>query len=231
MIVTIVFSLLPLNADTQALRFPAFSEGVIQSLCVFALTFFVGHVMSKYVSRFNNITQTNGNVTRLTATAAASLAKPEAYAMVRYTNSIMHIYYYLMSGPLDESRWTALKAQGLLSEPEVALLQKQGSPGVVLYRWACQIIIKYAQSPNASTAMELAMESCVGGARGLSAKQVAYTLVQVPYIYYSAVTILVNLFVFELTLDGFGNHWLNMVNRSCANFDAAPLGITTGHTL
>ena len=50
--------------------------------------------------------KTNGNVTRLSALASAAFSKKDALTIMRYTNSIMHIYYFIMAdGGVQDHRW------------------------------------------------------------------------------------------------------------------------------
>ena len=80
--------------------------------------------------------KTNGNVTRLSALAASVFPKKDARTIMRYTNSIMHIYYFIMAdGGMGEHRWDTLRKRGMLTDVEITQLQRQGSPGVVLYAW------------------------------------------------------------------------------------------------
>lgn len=65
-----------------------------------------------------------------------------------------------------------------------------------------------------STAVEIGMESSIGGVRGLSAKQIAYTKIQIPKVYYSAVSILVNLYMVCLSFEG-AHDFLLAANESC----------------
>ena len=45
-----------------------------------------------------------------------------------------------MSGPMDSAKWDRMVARGMLTKGEVAKLQLQGSPGVILYIWAIKIL-------------------------------------------------------------------------------------------
>ena len=137
-----------------------------------------------------------------------------------------------MSGPLDDAKWSRMVARGMLTREEVAKLQLQGSPGVILYTWAIKVLrFNYRQNQQQQkqqkqqkqrsghrhfggggngllgqvdtevdedcTAegmeralreinmwatgllpLQLNMEACIGGTRGLAAKQIAYTLAQ-----------------------------------------------------
>merc|ERR1719245_1428600 len=118
---------------------------------------------------------------------------------MRYTNAIMHLYYLALSGPMDDEKWSLMERRGLLTKEEIEALQLQGSPGVVVYSWA---ISAMHSAPAASKDSSLAervfaeliqvLEAQLGGTRGLAAKQIAYTIYQVPSIYFHIVYVAVN---------------------------------------
>ena len=99
--------------------------------------------------RFENVCRTNGDVTRLSAVAAAVMPKADAQVLLRYANTIMHIYYFLLSGPMDGPKWELFHERGLLTYDEIALLKKRGSPGAVVYKWMTKIIVKAGDRASA----------------------------------------------------------------------------------
>jgi len=180
------FSGYPLGLRAASIPEQMFST--FRTLTVFILTFFISQMLSKYDRRFENVCKTNGYVTRLTALAAALYPRLEAEALMRYTNGIMHIYYFLMSpGGMTDEKWGLLINRGILTEEEVKRLKRQGSPGVVQYSWALDIL-KCAPSKtngngatseiessltqmnnmwtNGSLPLQLNMDVCIGGTRG-----------------------------------------------------------------
>ena len=204
---TAIFVVFAYSGYPAGLRGAALPEGMMatfRSLTIFILTFFISQILGKYNTRFENVCKTNGFVTRLTALAAALYPRAEAEALMRYTNAIMHVYYLILSpGGMAEEKWGLLVRRGILTEEEVSRLQRQGSPGVVLYSWAIDILKSGpAKSSGGSATAEieaslthvnnawaggmlpfqLNLEACVGGTRGLAAKQIAYTLQQVPFL-------------------------------------------------
>lgn len=232
----------------------------ITSLTIFILTFFISSVLKKYDTRFENVCKTNGYVTRLSALAGALYPRPEAEAMMRYTNSIMHIYYFLVSGPMDDEKWDKLLIRGMLTEEEIKQLKAQGSPGVVLYSWCVDImkmgghrdsgveiegaltqvyetfsggcgLFRLCFSVNAiltcicvvkrrnmwaqgQLPLQLNMDECIGGTRGLAAKQIAYTLQQVPQLYFHAVYLTVHGYLIASCMDA-GHTFGIAMNTSC----------------
>ena len=128
----------------------------------------------------------------MSALAAACLPLDDASTVMRYTNGVMHIYYLLISGPMDNARWNLLQDRGLLTSDEVDALKRHGSPGVVLHSWALDVALGANLGPategnNAKSFFLGSMEECIGGVRGLAAKQIAYSKNQVPFIYFSVV--------------------------------------------
>ena len=132
---------------------------------------------------------------------------------------------------MDDYKWQRMVARGLLTKAEVAKLQLQGSPGVIVYSWAIKILrCNHApaslernktnggtRSDNSDNnrrrgsaeegeealrelnmwasgqlPLQLNMEACIGGTRGLAAKQIAYTYAQFPSVYFQAVHVSVN---------------------------------------
>eukprot|EP00935_MAST-01C_sp_MAST-1C-sp1_P000881 g881.t1 len=155
---------------------------------------------SKWNARFDNVCQTNGNVTRLSALAGAALSKKDAKTVMRYTNAVLHIYYLLNGSPdLTDETWEMLKNRGLLTSEEITKLKKQGSPGVVLYSWAIEAIQNaFAADPKGNllgSHLLSSMEECIGGVRGLGAKQIAYSRTQIPFVYFHSVYLLVVVFL------------------------------------
>jgi len=180
---------------------PHFANAM-NSICTFLLTFFVGQNFSEANRRFENVCKTNGCVTRLSAIAGGLLPQGTALLLIRYTNAIMHIYYLMLSGPLGDAQWSVLEKRGLLTQEEIGLLQLQGSPAVVIYSWALKAL--RAVPPKGGQPdmperffLELMqpLEAQIGGTRGLAAKQIAYTVNQIPSVYFHIVYFAVNMFI------------------------------------
>mmetsp|Transcript_95160 Transcript_95160/g.183493 ORF Transcript_95160/g.183493 Transcript_95160/m.183493 type:complete len:373 (-) Transcript_95160:38-1156(-) len=179
---------------------PSSFAGLLVSLDVFTLTFFIGQCFSEANARFENVCKTNGNITRLSALAGGLLPRETAFILMRYTNAIMHIYYLMLSGPLDEGKWSLLQQRGLLTDEEIRALQLQGSPAVVLYTWAIKVLRNQSLTGQDSSMPERVfteliqpLEEQIGGARGLAAKQIAYTITQIPCNYFHVVYFAVNI--------------------------------------
>jgi len=203
-----IFANVDYTPELKAARIPAQFQSIVNTLCIFILTFLLGQCMSEDKARFECVCKTNGCVTRLSALAAAHFPPDRARLLMRYTNAIMHIYYLMLSGPLDESKWKLLRQRGLLTEEEIEALQLQGSPGVVLYTWAVKgfLLESYSQAGTADRThpsmpermfVELIsnIEQQIGGTRGLAAKQIAYTQHQIPSTYFHIVYVAVNAFL------------------------------------
>jgi hypothetical protein len=185
------------HSGLRAATVPQSFTTALSNLSNFVLTFFIGQTFSKCNVRFDNVCKTNGNVTRMSAVAAGTLPKKDAEKVIRYTNSILHIYYLLNSGGgMTDAKWELLMDRGLLTTDEVDGLKQQGSPGPVLYSWAVDVIRSaFTNDPKASTYdahLMASIEECIGGTRGLGAKQIAYSLTQIPFIYFQNVFFVVN---------------------------------------
>ena len=213
----LVFAFSGYPAGLRGAAIPTEMFSTFRTLTVFILTFFISQMLGKCNTRFENVCKTNGYVTRLTALAAALYPRPEAETLMRYTNGIMNIYYLLMSGGgMTDEKWKLLVSRGILTEEEVKGLQQQGSPGVVLYCWALGILkcgpaksgegaatSEMASSltqvnnmwSNGMLPLQLNMDDCIGGTRGLAAKQIAYTLQQPSLIYFHAVYVVTHVFL------------------------------------
>lgn len=197
-----VFSAVDYTEALQGAEVPAGFRGTTQGLTIFMLTFFIGQNFSEANARFENVCKTNGNVTRLSALAGGLFPPEKARILMRYTNAIMHIYYFLLTGPLNDSKWDVLKQRGLLTDKEIAALQLQGSPAVVLYSRAVRLLRAGPESGGTISMAERTfvefvqpMEAQIGATRGLAAKQIAYSLYQVPVIYFHIVYFAVNVFM------------------------------------
>ena len=191
----LVFAIFASDENLRAATVPATFASSLNTVCIFVLTFFIAQAFSKWNARFDNVCQTNGNVTRLSALAGAALSKKDAKTVMRYTNAVLHIYYLLNGSPdLTDETWEMLKNRGLLTSEEITKLKKQGSPGVVLYSWAIEAIQNaFAADPKGNllgSHLLSSMEECIGGVRGLGAKQIAYSRTQIPFVYFHSVYLL-----------------------------------------
>uniref|UniRef100_A0A7S2IYL3 Uncharacterized protein n=1 Tax=Alexandrium andersonii TaxID=327968 RepID=A0A7S2IYL3_9DINO len=206
-----VFSQVTYSAGLRMMAVPPNFAASLNSLCIFLLAFFVGQNFSEANARFENVCKTNGCVTRLSAIAGGLLPYKYAHLLMRHTNAIMHIYYLMLSGPMDDAKWSLLEERGLLSREEISSLQLQGSPAVVLYSWAIKALRVVPTEDGCKAGPELPerlflqllqpLEEQIGGARGLAAKQVAYTITQIPSVYFHIVYVAVNMFLLCTTYE------------------------------
>jgi len=201
-IVVGVFSSAEYTPTLQGMNLPQRFFSPVSSLVTFMLTFFIGQVFSKANARFENVCKTNGNVTRLSALVSALLPQEQALLLMRYVNAIMHIYYLLLTGALDDMKWSVLQRRGLLTAEEIQALKLQGSPAVVLYSWAIQVLREEPMTGECSNTAEgvlndlvRPMEEQFAGTRGLAAKQIAYTNYQIPSAYFHVVYFATNLYL------------------------------------
>lgn len=185
---------------------------------------FTGQVFARANARFENVCKTNGNVTRLSALVGGLLPPKRALVLMRYVNAIMHIYYLLLTGGLDDMKWSVLQRRGLLTEEEVNALKLQGSPAVVLYSWVIQVLRE--ESTTAERPGELfnellrPIEEQYAGTRGLAAKQIAYSNYQIPSNYFHVVYFATNLYLC-LNIFGTGHAVASALSGPCVAGDSS----------
>ena len=81
--------------------------------------------------------------------------------ILRYTNSMVHLYFYLNSDEaMTPSRWALMERWRLLSTSEIRLLQWHGASArlVVVYSWAVQLLIK---NMPAADSLKEPIEDCL----------------------------------------------------------------------
>ena len=96
----------------------------------------------------------------------------------------MHIYYMLISGGMDKRKWSILKNKGILLEGEIEQLKAHGSPGVVCFSWAIRILRSAVRENEITDCMAAEIQQAIQTVRGLAAKQIAYTITQIPLVYF-----------------------------------------------
>lgn len=196
-----VFSAIEYTAEVKSTVVPPGFSSAMMSVCIFMLTFFIGQCFSLANRRFENVCNTNCNVTRLIALAAGLMPQDQAHQLMRYINTIMHIYYFLLSGPLDDDKWSFLQRRGLMTTEEIKALQRQGSPAVVVYSWALKVMRSALASGDATSSTELfkdllqPIEEQFGITQGFAAKQLAYTMYQIPSVYVHIVHVAINIYI------------------------------------
>jgi hypothetical protein len=82
----------------------------------------------------------------------------------------------------------------MLTEGEVEQLKKNGSPGVLVYSWCASICKKAYKEGELSADQEAALMRNISTVRGLGAKQIAYTLKQMPLAYFHLMALCINSF-------------------------------------
>jgi len=223
-----VFSTVEYTPSLQGAMLPERFYGPITSVVTLMLTFFISQLFSKANARFENVCKTNGNITRLSALVGGLLAPERALVLMRYVNAIMHIYYLLLTGGLDDMKWSVLQRRGLLTEEEIQALKLQGSPAVVLYSWSIQVLREEHMMGERSNTAERVfselihpLEQQLGGTRGLAAKQIAYTKYQIPSVYFHVVYLATNMYLC-LNIYGTGHSVAAALSGPCVPGDSAP---------
>ena len=153
--------------DLSAAAFPSATVSNLRTLCVFTATFFTGRVAARcelgfapvcgrpspdiwyrFNERFHDCCKTNGAVTVVSALSTGYLSETretqaKAVSLIRHTVAILHIYYMLISGKMDERKWALLLKEGILTK--VRFHTNQGTlrldntfllaPGMGLWSW------------------------------------------------------------------------------------------------
>lgn len=211
--------------DLSAASFPSETVSNLRTLCVFTATFFTGRVASRFNERFHDCCKTNGAVTVVTALSTGYLSESretqsKAVCLIRYTVAILHIYYMLISGKMDERKWDLLLKEGILTKLEIGLLRDNGSPGVVLYAWSGRILQDCVRKGELETNQANRIEENISTCRGLAAKQIAYTITQMPLVYFHIQGCAVHFFT-ALSSWQSANHFVFSQSQNCDLADDA----------
>jgi hypothetical protein len=184
--------------ELHAAEIPDYLSSTLQTISVFAMVFYTGRVMHRWNERFHDVCKTNGAVTVVSGMCAGYLGGPaqrrKGISLIRYTNCILHLYYMMLGGPLNDEKYRMLIQRGMLTNEEATLLKSNGSPGVVVYSWCASICRSAYEAKELSTDQEAALMANISTARGLGAKQIAYTLTQMPLAYFQLMALCINSF-------------------------------------
>jgi hypothetical protein len=179
------------------------------------LTFFLGQTFAKCSKRHENALEAKGHVAKVASLVAAALPKKHAEIIMRYTNSMPHIYYLSNSGEgMNDEKWDLMKDRGLLTSEEIVELKKQGSPGVVLNAWAVGAVQDGFNESGGNTLASFHILASIGNTRHFSSKQIDYSEYQIPFIYFQTVFFVVNS---QLAWQHYesGQDWGQAVNYAC----------------
>ena len=74
----------------------------------------------------------------------------------------MHMYYFTLSGPMDQARYDFLVARGIFTHEEADELAKQpGSPPAIVYAWAVHVVkTAFGSAPQVSYRVLRIQASC-----------------------------------------------------------------------
>ena len=166
------------SPELRGASVPPWVSSSIQTVTVFCVVFFTTRVYSRFNERFHDVCKTNGAVTVVSSLSTGYLAgtprtRAAAVSLCRYAVAILHVYYYLIAGPMDAGKWGRLTAAGVLTEGEAARLASTGSPGVVLYTWCARLLQQAVADGDLTDQQALRVEQAVSTVRGLAAKQIA----------------------------------------------------------
>jgi predicted membrane chloride channel (bestrophin family) len=198
-----IFTVVHWEFDSPNLRgasVPPWVASSVQTVTVFCVVFFTTRVYSRFNERFHDVCRTNGGVTVVSCLTTGYLSetaetRAQAVSLCRYTVAILHVYYMLITGGMDKPKWAKLTAKGILTVEETRMLGKSKAPGVVLYSWCARILKAAIKSGDLTDNEATRIEENISTVRGLAAKQIAYTITQIPLVYFSFITFIVHLFL------------------------------------
>jgi len=176
-------------------------RSALGSLLAFALVFFNSQVYSQYTQRWHDICKTNGAVTTVYVNAASLLDEERALRLSRYCISQLHVFYNMMNLRERAAHWNYMVHVNLVTSEEREYLAGigGGSAGNILCQW-CVNILHGAYRDGTITEHEANfIKTNVHTARGLAAKQIAYSLWPVPLIYMHAAAIMVHVYMFQFS--------------------------------
>ena len=169
----------------------------ITFLTTFSISTYMGSTLSRFHERFNNCCQTNGNMTLISLLSASQLAgeKPRVATLLRWSNLMFHLYYMLVSGPMDEMKWGILRDRHLVTPAEEEALAPLKKKPSAVYVWINRLIMDLHREGKLSDIHAQRLEACVSGLRGLAAKQIAYQLTPPSFTYFHLMMVMIQIFL------------------------------------
>ena len=104
---------------------------------------------------------------------------------MRLTHLMYHMYHMLTTGPMDEPKWELLRFRGLVTTTEMEHLRPLAKAGAAICVWCNTIVEDMKKEGHLHWRQAIELNRHIGGARGLAAKQIAYTLTGVPVSFFT----------------------------------------------
>jgi len=169
----------------------------ITFLMTFSISTYVGNTLGRFHERFNNCCMTNGNMTLVSLLSGAQLAgeKQRVATLLRWSNLMFHMYYMLVSGPLEESKWQILRSRHLVTPAEEEFLRPLKKKPSAVFVWINRLIWELHKEGKLTDIHAQRLEACVSGLRGLAAKQIAYQLTPPSFTYFHLMMVMIQIFL------------------------------------
>ena len=153
-----------------------------------------------------DIFKTNGSVSVVSGMSPSlvSWSAAHAKALCRFANSMLFVNYVQLSGPMTEEKWDLLLYRGMLKVDEITILKRiGGSQSTILFSWAVAIVRAATRDGIFTQEDATYVINHLGTIRGLSAKQIGYSLHQVPRTYFHLMWLCVQtLIIVSMVLTG-----------------------------
>jgi hypothetical protein len=185
--------------EDRLMSLPEMPMSAMQWSSIFLVAFMSSTVYGRFNSRFHDICKCNGALTVVNALSAAYLPHPEAYAVTRYGNSCLCMYYLLLDGAIDQDEWLCLLHDGRLTAAEIAFLQGKPSAGTIVFSWAAMTLKRSMKAGYIDTMERAEILANLATTRGMAAKQIAYQLTAIPKPWFDSFTLLVHVWLMMLT--------------------------------
>mmetsp|Transcript_47851 Transcript_47851/g.122104 ORF Transcript_47851/g.122104 Transcript_47851/m.122104 type:complete len:412 (-) Transcript_47851:251-1486(-) len=202
------------NTYIKLMRLEPWITTTLLNISVFTVTFYNASVYGLYRQRYNEIFKLNGAMTAVSALCYRMVHSnyDKAFALLRYANSMIFVNYSLMEGPMTDVKWARMQERSLLDGEEVAMLQQAGGNySTILLSWAVEIV---RGAVEVGLLVDMDMVAYLATVRGLTAKQIGHSRLQVPKPYHHVMWLCMQLFLVTCIWRA-GNNWNAAMRGQC----------------
>eukprot|EP00937_MAST-01D_sp_MAST-1D-sp2_P006709 g6709.t1 len=189
-------------ATLRGMRPPNEFSGLLSNIAIFTIAVFAGNCYSRFDERFHDCCKVNHAVAAVGTMATGWMGghtasgSELAASITRYSCSLVHVLYLNITGPMDERKWAHLWSCGMLTREEVDILQDTRAPELVLHQWMARLLHRACDHCIISHEQLANIDEAVGTARELASKQRAYTVTQVPLVYFHIMSLCLHSWLF-----------------------------------
>lgn len=183
-------------ADVK-LVFPSAGMSIFRFTATFNLVFYSGRCLARYEARFQDMCKTMGAATLVTSLCSAHIGssdKRAAASIIRYSAAMLHINF-LICGGLDDEKWNLIAERGVLTWHEIAVLKNSEGKSLLVHTWVVRIVRGLQRAGILTDMQSESITKFLGMVRGLSAKQIAYSVTTLPKPYFHLATALTHTYV------------------------------------